>query len=121
LSAGVFLADVQACGRVFPDAQDVHDGDVRHIRVDSGIPGIWRRVGGHGGAELVKVSRRGEQLAAVTVAGPGSGMAVPGPVAGDQLAAAGIRKRARPSRPASGLWSSRTRPRVLTWGFYAAR
>ena len=58
--------------------QDVHDGAVRGGHVDSGIPGIWRRVRGHGGADLVMVSRRGEQLAAVSVAGPGAGMAVPG-------------------------------------------
>jgi hypothetical protein len=63
---------------VFSDAQDVHDGDVRGGQVDSGIPGIWRRVGGHGGADVVRVSRRGEQLAAVSVADPVAGMAVPG-------------------------------------------
>jgi hypothetical protein len=63
---------------VFAATQDVHDGDVRGSHVDPGIPGIWRRVGGHGGADLVTVSRRGEQLAAVSVAGPVAGMAVPG-------------------------------------------
>jgi hypothetical protein len=63
---------------VFAVAQDVHDGDLRGGHVDSGIPGIWRQVVGHGGADLVTVSRRGEQLAAVNVAGPGAGMAVPG-------------------------------------------
>jgi len=63
---------------VFSAAQDVHDGDVRGGHVDPGIPGIWRRVGGHGGGDLVRVSRRGEQLAAVSVAGPVEGMAVPG-------------------------------------------
>ena len=88
--------------RLFSAAQDVHDGDVRGGHVDSGIPGIWWRVRGHGGGDLVRVSRCGEQLAAVSVAGPVAGMAVPGPAAGDQLAGAGIRKRARPSRPASG-------------------
>jgi hypothetical protein len=65
-------------GWLFAATQDVHDGDVRGGHVDSGIPGIWRRVGGHGGGDLVMVSRRGEQLAAVSVAGPGAGMAVPG-------------------------------------------
>jgi hypothetical protein len=64
--------------RVLRAAQDVHDGDVRDGQVDPGMPGIWRRVGGHGGADLVRVSRRGEQLAAVSVAGPIAGMAVPG-------------------------------------------
>jgi hypothetical protein len=63
---------------LFPATQDVHDGDGRGGHVDSGIPGIWRRVGGHGGADLVTVSRRGEQLAAVSVAGVVAGMAVPG-------------------------------------------
>jgi len=63
---------------LFPATQDVHDGDACGGHVDSGIPGIWRRVGGHGGGDLVTVSRRGEQLAAVSVAGPGAGMAVPG-------------------------------------------
>jgi hypothetical protein len=63
---------------VFSAAQDVHDGDVRHVRVDSGIPGIWPRVRGHGGAELVTVSRLVEQMGAVSVAGPAAGMAVPG-------------------------------------------
>ena len=63
---------------VFSATQDVHDGDVRGGHVDSGIPGIWRRVGGHGGGDLVTVSRRGEQLAAVSVAGLVAGMAVPG-------------------------------------------
>jgi hypothetical protein len=63
---------------VFSATQDVHDGDIRGGQVDSGIPGIWRRVRGHGGAELVMVSRRGEQLAAVSVAGPVAGRAVPG-------------------------------------------
>ena len=55
---------------MFAAAQDVHDGDVRGGHVDSGIPGIWRRVGGHRGADLVTVSRRGEQLAPVSAAGP---------------------------------------------------
>src|SRR5271165_584219 len=64
--------------QVFSATQDVHDGDVRGGHLDSGIPGIWRRVGGHGGGDLVRVSRRGEQLAAVSVAGPVAGMAVPG-------------------------------------------
>ena len=64
--------------RLIAAAQDVHDGDVRGGHVDSGIPGIWRRVGGHGGGDLVRVSRRGEQMAAVSVAGPVAGMAVPG-------------------------------------------
>ena len=63
---------------VFPATQDVHDGDVRGGHVDSGIPGIWRRAGGHGGADLVMVSRRGEQLAAVSVADPVAGMVVHG-------------------------------------------
>jgi hypothetical protein len=63
---------------VFSATQDVHDGDVRGGHVDPGIPGIWRRAGGHGGGDLVTVSRRGEQLAAVSVAGPAAGMAVPG-------------------------------------------
>src|SRR5438270_977917 len=63
---------------VFSATQDVHDGDVRGGHVDSGIPGIWRRVGGHGGGDLVMVSRRREQMAAVSVAGPVAGMAVPG-------------------------------------------
>ena len=68
----------EAEGGLFSAAQNVHDGDIRGGHVDSGIPGIWRRVGGHGGADLVRVSRRGEQLAAVSVAGPVAGMAVPG-------------------------------------------
>ena len=38
----------------------------------------WRRVSGHGGADLARVSRRGEPLAAGSVAGPVAGMAVPG-------------------------------------------
>jgi len=63
---------------LFSAAQDVHDGDVSGGYVDSGVPGIWRRVGGHGGGDLVIVSRRGEQLAAVSVAGPVAGMLVPG-------------------------------------------
>jgi hypothetical protein len=63
---------------MFAATQDVHDGDVHGGHVDSGIPGIWRRVGGHGGADLVTVSRRGERLAAVSVADLGAGMAVPG-------------------------------------------
>jgi len=67
-----------AVTRLFPATQDVHDGDVRGGDIDSGIPGIWRRVGGHGGADLVMVSRRGEQLAAVSVVGVVAGMAVPG-------------------------------------------
>jgi hypothetical protein len=65
-------------GQLFAATQDVHDGDVRGGHVDPGTPGIWRRVGGHGGGDLVRVSRRGEQLAAVSVAGPVAGMAVPG-------------------------------------------
>jgi hypothetical protein len=60
------------------DAQDVHDGDVRDGYVDSGIPGIWRRVHGHGGGDLVTVARCGERMAAVSVAGPVPGMRVPG-------------------------------------------
>jgi hypothetical protein len=63
---------------LFSATQDVHGGDVRDGHVDSGIPGSWRRVGGHGGGDPVRVSRRGEQLAAVSGAGPGAGMAVPG-------------------------------------------
>jgi len=72
------LTDDRSHARLFAATQDVHDGDVRGGHVDSGIPGILRRVRGHGGADLVTVSRRGEQLAAVSVAGPGAGMAVPG-------------------------------------------
>jgi len=67
-----------ARAHVFAATQDVHDGDVRSGHVDPGNPGIWRRVGGHAGAGLVRVSRRGQQLAAVSVAGPVAGMAVPG-------------------------------------------
>jgi hypothetical protein len=63
---------------VFSATQDVHDGDVRGSQLDPGIPGIWRRVGGHGGGDLVTVSRREKQLAAVSVVGPVAGMAVPG-------------------------------------------
>jgi len=63
---------------VFAAAQDVHDGDVGGGHVDPGIPGIWRRVGGHGGGDLVTVSRREMQLAAVSAAGLVAGMAVPG-------------------------------------------
>src|SRR5271166_4397075 len=103
-----FLPQSPGCDRVpadspvFSATQDVHDGDVRGGHVDSGIPGIWRPVGGHGGADLVMVSRRGEQLAAVSVAGVLRAWRCPGPAAGDQLAGAGMRKRARPSRPTSG-------------------
>jgi hypothetical protein len=73
-----FSLSINVARQVFAATQDVHDGDVRGGHVDSGIPGILRRVRGHGGADLVTVSRRGEQLAAVSVAGPGAGMAVPG-------------------------------------------
>jgi hypothetical protein len=73
-SAGTYRKD----GQVFSATQDVHDGDVRDGHVDSGIPGIWRRVGRHAGGDLVRVSRRGEQLAAASVAGPVAGTALPG-------------------------------------------
>jgi len=80
---------------VLGSTQDVHDGGVRRGHVDSGIPGIWRRVGGHGGADLVTVSRRGEQLAAVGVTGVVAAWRCAGPADDDQLARAGMRKRAR--------------------------
>ena len=84
---------------LFSATQDVHDGDVRGGHVDSGIPGIWRRVGGHGGGDLVTVSRRGEQLAAVSVAGPVAGMAVPG-TGGRRSAGRGGHQEAGQAEPA---------------------
>jgi len=100
-----FLPQSPGCDRVpadspvFSATQDVHDGDVRGGHVDSGIPGIWRWVGGHGGADLVMVSRRGEQLAAVSVAGPGAGMAVPG-TGGRRSAGGGGHEEAGQAEPA---------------------
>ena len=87
---------------MFSATQDVHDGDVRGGHVDSGIPGIWRRVGGHGGGDLVRVSRRGEQLAAVSVAGPVAGMAVPGTGGRRSAGGGGHQEAGQAERPASG-------------------
>ena len=84
-----------------PDAQDVHDDDVRRVRVDSDIPDVWRASGGQGGGDLVMVSRPAARMAAVSVADAVAGMAVPGRHRNDHPAGAGIRKRARPSRPIS--------------------
>ena len=108
--------------QVFAVAQDVHDGDVRGGHVDSGIPGIWRRVGGHGGGDLVRVS------AVRGAAGRGErrrprvpGMAVPG-TGGRRSAGRGGREEAgQAEASASGQVDLGPVPEVAPGAVHGAR
>jgi hypothetical protein len=67
---------------------------------------------------VVRVSRRGEQLAAVSVAGLVAGRAVPGPAAGDQLAGAGHQEAGQAEPPGQRPGHLRPVPEVAPGGMW---